>query len=83
MRGEDSDGTQAVVPTVFDLNILIVMTGVFCHCFRCSVLIIPKSITFERLRCTYVSLRPIPAQSFPKTNGPNKSSLLLILSLRH
>jgi hypothetical protein len=29
MRGEDSDGTQAVVPTVFDLDILIVMTGVF------------------------------------------------------
>jgi hypothetical protein len=79
MRGEDSDGTQAVVPTVFDLDIL--------NCHDGYILpLLPK-------QCSHHSQINQPSNAcaahvyrfarFPKTNGPNKSSLLLILSLRH
>jgi hypothetical protein len=55
---------------ILDLDILVVMTGVYCHCSQRSVFIISKS-TFERLRCLqHVLLHPISCPCFQtRTNN--------------
>jgi hypothetical protein len=61
----------------------IVMTGIFCHCSQSSVLIIPKSTNLRTPALHMCIASPDSRPKFPKTNGLNKSSLLLILSLHH
>jgi hypothetical protein len=83
MRGEDSEGTQAIIPTVFDLGIFIVVTGVFCHCFQSSVLIIPNPTNLRTPALHICIASPDSYPKSPKTNRPNNSSLLLNVSLHH
>jgi hypothetical protein len=67
---------------ILDLDILVVMTGVYCHRSQRSVFVISKS-TFERLRCLHTCIAPpdlLPVFPKPNEQSSHDSDLMTFLS---